>query len=429
MSLWDVSPVNALPKNAEVDWVHHERIPKGAVSMMGGMGGVGKSVFTAALEMAVASGKPFLEAEVSQGPVLHIDHDTDSRLQGPWYARVAKGMNAPDSALSQIHYIAPTDEGTPYLSHERLEALAELVQAYQPVLVVIDAWTSAFPYIRSNDAGEVAQVMAALRAIAKTGPAVLVLDHTPKPAPHGPSALERGLLGSTLKMAGARAVHLLSRVPPRDVDGHDVQRLDTAKNNLAPIGDPLGIERVWGDDGAVTFQVTDLPASESRTPSLERAARSIRDILDIERPRKELLKRVVLEANVSERTAASALARLIAAGEIEKTLQGREVVYRTVAALQGSQKDDGQGQESVQPGLHGLQGSAQVPASPTGMSPEVQELYHRLRNRLEQSDWPIPSAGQLLEHFRRADEGDAAARGAIDAYLQNPQVARALGAN
>ncbi len=60
--------------------------------MLGGPGGVGKSVKVAALEVAIASGKPFLEAEVQQGTVLHLDFDTDARLQGPWYARVAKGM-------------------------------------------------------------------------------------------------------------------------------------------------------------------------------------------------------------------------------------------------------------------------------------------------------------------------------------------------
>ena len=273
-------------------------------------------------------------------------------------------MGASKDVAQLIHYAAPTDEGSPFLTRERLEALGEMVAEHNPVLVVVDAWTSAFPYIRSNDAGEVAQIMAVLRELAKSGPAVLILDHTPKPVANGPSSLERGLLGSTLKMAGSRAVHLLSRVQPREVDGKDVQRLDTVKNNLAPIGEPLGIERIWGDDGAVTFAVTDLPEGESRTPALERAARCIRDGLTREMSRKDLLKQIIYEANVSERTAASALARLITAGEIEKTAEGRETLYTPIAALQRSQKDDEQGQKSVQEGLQmsrSLQGFAAVP--------------------------------------------------------------------
>lgn len=376
--LWDVSRVSDLPPATEITWAWRNYLPLGAVSMLGGPGGVGKSVKVAALEVAVASGKPFLEAEVQQGSVLHLDFDTDARLQGPWYARTAKGMNASKDVAELIHYAAPSEEGSPFLTRERLEALGELVTTHKPVLIVIDAWTSAFPYIRSNDAGEVAQVMAVLRELAKTGPAVLILDHTPKPVANGPSSLERGLLGSTLKMAGSRAVHLLSRVQPRDVDGRDVQRLDTVKNNLAPIGEPLGIERIWGDDGAVTFAVTDLPESESRTPALERAARCIRDVLEHETPRKELLKLIISEANVSERTAASALARLITAGEIEKTVQGRETSYIPVAALHGSPKGDEQGQESVQSGLQQSGDFAEV-LQPSTAPPEVLELHRCLK--------------------------------------------------
>lgn len=394
MSLWNVNRVTDLPEQVEIAWAWRNYLPLGTVSMLGGPGGVGKSVLVAALEIAIASGRPFLESEVQQGAVLHLDFDTDARLQGPWYARTAKGMNAPEGVARLIHYAAPTDEGSPFLTRDRLEALGELVTEHRPVLVVIDAWTSAFPYIRGNDAGEVAQVMAVLRELAKSGPAVLILDHTPKPQANGPSSLERGLLGSTLKMAGSRAVHLLSRVQPRDVDGKDVQRLDTVKNNLAAIGEPLGIERVWSDDGAVGFHVTDLPESESRAPALERAARYIRDALEQETPRKELLKSVIRGANVSERTAASALARLITAGQIEKTVQGREVVYRPLAALQGSGKGDEQGQKSVQRDLHTSPDFARVPASHK-TPPEIEELYRRFLSGCY-ADKPLELPGRAV---------------------------------
>lgn len=430
MSLWNISAVSNLPKETEIAWLHQDRIPMGAVSMLGGMGGVGKSVYVAALEIAVASGKPFLDAEVTRGTVLHFDFDTDARLQGPWYQRVATGMHAPEAALSQVHYIAPTEEGTPYLTLDRLKTLPDLVEEHKPALIVIDAWTSAFPYIRSNDAGEVAQVMAALRAIAKNGPAVLILDHTPKPTANAPSAVERGLIGSTLKMAGARAVHLLSRVAPKEVDGRDVQRLDTLKNNLAPIGEPLGIERIWGGDGAVSFSVTDLPEIEARAPALERAMRYLRDNLENEMPRKDLLRGVIRYANVSERTAASALARLVAAGEFEAVaVDGRAKAYRPVASLHTSEKDRDGAEKSVQTGLQSFETSAQVPEDGPRDTPVSSLLYERLRRSLEQGGWRIENAGLLLDYYHRAEQGDDSARASIQAYLQRPQVAQALGGN
>ena len=64
-ALWDVNLVSDLPTQSEINWAWRNYLPQGAVSMLGGPGGVGKSVIVAALENSVASGKPFLEAEVT----------------------------------------------------------------------------------------------------------------------------------------------------------------------------------------------------------------------------------------------------------------------------------------------------------------------------------------------------------------------------
>lgn len=134
MSLWDVSRVSDLPKESEISWALRNYLPLGAVSMLGGPGGVGKSVLVAALEVAIASGKPFLEAEVHQGAVLHLNFDTDARLQGPWYARVARGMGVPEEVSRLIHYAAPSEEGSPFLTRERLEAHRQRQQAKRALL-------------------------------------------------------------------------------------------------------------------------------------------------------------------------------------------------------------------------------------------------------------------------------------------------------
>lgn len=365
-SLFNIATADSLPRNLDVSWLWHERIAAGTVAMLGGAGGVGKSILVAGLEVAIAAGEPFLDAEVLQGEVLHLDFDTDAKLQGPWYRRAAAGLNLDGNTLKRIRYATPV-ENKPYLTLEHLAELQTEVKAAGPVLVVIDAYTSAFPYVRSNDAGQVAQVMAALREIARLGPAVLVLDHIPKPMANAPSALERGLIGSTIKQAGARAVHLLQRVAPAEVNGRDVQALHTLKNNLAPLTEALGIERLWQDNG-LTFTVTDLPEGENRAPALARALRVIRETVQPGAiiARKALIAEVVSRGNVSERTADAALARLVSLKELEKAaLHGREVAYRlrnagiladTLQACNDRDKDDTEGPETLQTPLQdGLQ--------------------------------------------------------------------------
>lgn len=328
MSLLNYTSAAELPAHLDVHWLWHERVAMGTVAMLGGTGGVGKSILVAALELCVAAGIPFLDAEVASGEVLHLDFDTDPRLQGPWYRRVAAGLGLPETHLSRIRYVEPSGNGPPYLIPERLEELASEVQAMAPVLLVIDAWTSAFPFIRGSDMGEVAQVMAALREMARSGPAVLVLDHTPKPIAHGPSALERGLIGSTMKQAGARAVHLLQRVPPREVQGRDVQVLHTLKNNLAALAEPVGIERTWHAGGAVTFTTCDLPEAENSAPAMSRALRAIREIIGtVPVALRTIVDEVARRANVAERTTRTALAQLVGRGELVRVQSGREVMY------------------------------------------------------------------------------------------------------
>lgn len=365
MKHFDIKRADELPRKSEVRWLWHERIAAGTLAMLGGAGGVGKSILIAGLEVAIAAGEPFLDAEVLQGDVLHLDFDTDASLQGPWYRRAAAGLHIGSDMLRRIRYATPAGNGLPYLTPDRLQELHAEVSAAGPVAVIIDAWTSSFPHIRSNDAGDVAQVMAALREIARTGAAVLVLDHTPKPVAGAPAATERGLIGSTIKQAGARAVHLLQRVAPADVGGRDVQALHTLKNNLAPISEPVGIERTWGGDGAVMFAVTDLPEGERRAPAMSRAVRIIRETIQPHATisRKELVAEVVSRGNVSERTAAAALNRLVSLKELEKAaLEGREVAYRVRGAASNPLNTlhactigdicDNEGQKSVQTPLH-----------------------------------------------------------------------------
>lgn len=301
---------------APVAWLWDGLLPLGCLSLIGGPPGVGKSSLVAGLEVAIAGGSPFLERAVCGGAVIHADFDTDLRLQYPWYARAALGVGAGQATLERIRYAHPSDGGWA-LDAKRLIRLREEAVAGGAVLVAIDAFSSAFPFCRVNDAEAVAQVVAGLRDLASTGAAVLVLDHTPKPTPRDPGG--RGLLGSQIKSASARAVHLLSRVPPTEVGGRDVLRLETHKNNLAPMLNPLGIERVW-DGEALRFEVYDLGDADTGGSGVTRARRALLETLHATPEalsRDALFAQVVGRAAVASRTVERALGAALANGEVE----------------------------------------------------------------------------------------------------------------
>ena len=324
--------VSDIPTPPPIEWVWENRIAKGYITMLGGTGGVGKSALVASLEVAVLSGRMFLGGTTLQGAVVHADFDTDERAQLPWLERAVVGQGVSREVLDGISYVDSEEGG--FMDEAGLAALKEHALSVGAVLIVVDAFTSAFPMIRGNDAGEVMQVMSAFRQLAKdTGAAVVVLDHTPKPMANSPEG--RGLLGSTIKSAGARAVHLLARVPPKDVGGLDVLQFQAHKNNLAAAGEPMGIQRIWEGDG-LRFELYDLPDSDHNGPATK-ARRALELYLNDRAgsviPRKELFDHIITRLNVSERTLKRAIGEAMSEGTIQ-TVQlggrGSPVAYKSV---------------------------------------------------------------------------------------------------
>ena len=321
-ALWRVYNAETMPEPSELRWVWDQRLPRGALSFIGGTGGVGKSVIAWALAFSVATGRPFLDAETDAGPVIYADFDSEPEAQGFMMNKVRRGLRLSKRDIAGlVTYLAPGGMGQP-LTQNRLESLRERIADTRPALVIIDAFTSALYTVRSNDTESVAGAMAALKMLTtgwddEPGPCVLFLDHSPKPVQNGPSAVERGIIGSTMKLAQSRAGYLITRVPPRDVDGRDVLGLHTLKSNLGPIHEPIGVERTWEHD-AVQMSVCDLPEGETAQPAIRKAMTAAREALDSTWvPRQRLVDHIVKRANAQQRTVASALSRLVAQGLIE----------------------------------------------------------------------------------------------------------------
>lgn len=124
-----------------VAWLWDGLVPMGCLSLIDGPPGVGKSSPVAGLEVSVASGLPFLGANILGGEVIHVDFDTDLRLQHPWCTRAASGMG--EAALGRIRYAHPAN-GLSMLNLTRIAQLREEVISRGAKLVVIDTFSSAF---------------------------------------------------------------------------------------------------------------------------------------------------------------------------------------------------------------------------------------------------------------------------------------------
>lgn len=340
-TLWRDYRLHEMPEPVDARWTWDQRLPRGQLSFIGGGAGVGKSVLVWALAFSVLTGKPFLDAETEQGPVIYVDFDSDPSTQSLMLHKVRRGMGIRQAQVGdQLLYRVPESIGQS-MSRDMLASLRADVERLQPALVIVDAWTSAFYTVRSNDTEQVAAMMGALRPLAAAtadgpGPNILIVDHAPKPVQNGPSILERGLIGSTMKLAGSRSAYLLARVPPRDVEGRDVMALHTLKNNLGRLHEPIGVQRVWDVD-SVTQTVADLPDEETTAPGIRKAEQAILECLDPQDfvARKDLLLNIVQRANVQQRTALTALARMQQAGAVVMQVDERDrrrKLYRLTTA-------------------------------------------------------------------------------------------------
>jgi len=302
-------------KLPEVAWAWGGLIPRAFVSMAGALPGEGKTVLLTAL--AWQATRPYgelLGREVAHGPVIYLDFDAptgDGRATRRWLEAHAKAF--PDGDMNMITLLEPDGE-TYGLGGEEYEELTALAQELKPVLIVVDSFMAAWPV----DPVKLAQVqnpMWHLRRLAQdSGAAVVVIDHLPKPTAQE-RAGARGLLGSIAKTAQARAVHILTRIAPKEVEGRHVLRWESIKNSFERLPEPFGVELIFKD--GVRVEEAALPEG-SGNPKRDKARHAMLELLNSRAgeviPRAELLQAAIEAANVHRKTAARYLGEL--AGEL-----------------------------------------------------------------------------------------------------------------
>ena len=307
-----------------IEFLVPDLIPSGYVVFLGAREGVGKTTVAASLawQMTRAEGRgTFLGRPVPSGPVIYLNTDAadgESRPVRYWLEQCK--ATYPDGNMDGVTVLESTGAG---LTPDEFAELLGMARDKGARLVIIDSFMGTFPTLDGNKLDQAMRPMLALRDFAaQTGAAVLVLDHLPKKAANEKEG-DRGIMGSTGKSAQARAVHLLTRVPPRDVDGRDVLRWEVRKNSFARSGYALGIEveRLQDEDGhaaGVHLHPYDLPAEEdARDTRSDRAKAAVLALLTEKAgqsiPHAELLAAAITGGNVRERTAHQAVREALGA--------------------------------------------------------------------------------------------------------------------
>ncbi len=292
-----------------------DMFPLGFPSFIGAREGVGKTTILAGLlwQMSRPNGGEFLGFRVAHGSSIYVNTDApdgESRTVRHWLEKHKAAY--PDGDLSKISVLEPNQDGN--LTESDMLEIAENAVLFGVKVIVIDSYMGAFGGVDNNRLEQALKPMFFIRGLAtKTGAAVIVTDHIPKRMA-GEKDGDRGIMGSVAKSAQARAVHILSRVDPKECDGQNTLRWEVHKQSFAQRLEPFGVRLVLeGDDQDPAYLVRvercDLPNSENN--GQDKAEKAVTRFLEARAgetfSRKELLEVAISGGNIKERWADEAM--------------------------------------------------------------------------------------------------------------------------
>lgn len=273
-------------ESVPVRWLWPGRLPRGRLSLLAGMPGLGKSFATADFAARVSTGTPWPDGSAcDRGSVLFVAAEDDPA------DTVRPRLDAHNADVSRVHMLRGVHRldrnGKPVEAAFMLDDLRPLEQALDTIddvrLVIIDPIGSYLGgRVDAHRDTEVRSVLAPLAALAsKADAAVLLIAHIRKgTAAHADDLV----LGSRAFTGLARSVlHLFA-----DTENDGRRLLVPGKNNLsAPPaglaytieGNPPGV--VWSTD-AVTLTAADLLVPRSGGSdggAFDEACEWLRDVL------------------------------------------------------------------------------------------------------------------------------------------------------
>ena len=215
----------------QTDWLWKPYIPQGAITLLQGDGGLGKTYLSLLIASAVSLGEPIVEGEITEGkrqmhrtnPVptaVIIQNGEDS------YTRTIKPRLEGLGANCEIIYSIDEDDKPVSFDDERIE---QTITHTNASLIVLDPLQAFFGKSNMNAAGSVRPIMKNLGKVAeRTGCAILLVGHLGKRKGKGQY---RGL-GSVDIYAVARSVLTVGTVGEET----GLRAMVHNKSNLAPSG-------------------------------------------------------------------------------------------------------------------------------------------------------------------------------------------------
>jgi RecA-family ATPase len=222
-------------------------IPKRQVTLLYGDGGVGKSLVTLQLGMAMAAGRSWMGQPVASGSVLYwtAEDDEDELQRRLADAAQVDGIEAHQLSRLSLRSLTDCDpelaraDGSDVVPTALFRELSEAVSVLKPTLVVLDTLAEHFAVDEINRSHAVRAVRLLRRIASANGCAFLVLAHPSL----GSLQTGRGASGSTGWSNAVRSRLWLTRIIDKNgtEPDPDARTLRVMKSNHAAAGTEFNI--------------------------------------------------------------------------------------------------------------------------------------------------------------------------------------------
>jgi putative DNA primase/helicase len=289
------TPVSEL-KPRPVEWLWPKRVPVGAITVIAGEPGLGKSLLT--LDLAARLSRGELATEAANSLLLTAEDAREQTLVPRLIAAAADG--------TRVHVPPKSQDALdlPLRIPNDISRIRDLMRAGEVRLLVVDPFSAHLPgRVNGNSDKSVRGALAPLAALAEEQElAVVLVAHLNKG--EGADALRR-IGGSIALPAAARSVLLLTRDPddPEETQG-SLRVLAHVKSNLgrlegslsyrvdtrkvAGLEDPVAVMRELGASRYTGEQLLALDKQEARSKREEARALLEAELADGVRPATEL---------------------------------------------------------------------------------------------------------------------------------------------
>lgn len=239
-SIWDLEP-------RAPEWIVEGLVPGGAITLLSGDSGVGKSTLALALAGAVAHGEPFIGRATRQSDVLYIDRENPDYI----VQERLRTLGIRETGRLRVWglWCEPVPQGPQFRD------ILRFARECKPLVI----WDSLIAFHRGSeqDASETRRYFQAYRSLAAAGAGILITHHT------GKASTAQEYRGSSDIKAAVDVAYLLEAL-----DGHGggirSLRMRAFKNRLA-LPETLRIE--YGDG---VFSAASQERAESNREILER---------------------------------------------------------------------------------------------------------------------------------------------------------------